>query len=184
MEKDKYKTYVDSYEYPFARNWVVSQFAQKIQEGNYSREEDIQNHFCVYFVACDFKRGLMFIGHHKKSGLWLFNGGHMEKGESYQAAVKREAKEELGVDLEANDLKPSFMLSVTEIDNEPKQKCKKHFDVWFVLPIDSRKIVFDENLLKEEFNEFGWKTISEIDELVTDENTKGAVDQILLLEDF
>lgn len=38
--------------------------------------------------------------HHKKLNLWLPVGGHIEKDETPDAAMLREAKEEIGIDIE------------------------------------------------------------------------------------
>ena len=38
--------------------------------------------------------------HHNKTGLWLGIGGHIEENETPDAALKREAKEEVGIKIE------------------------------------------------------------------------------------
>ena len=52
-------------------------------------------------------RGRVLLVLHKKLGLWLPPGGHIEKGETPDAALKRELMEELGIEIEIlnrNDL--------------------------------------------------------------------------------
>lgn len=63
----------------FCNEKISSKFLQKIDNGNLTKDEDSESHFCVYFVAYDPEVKQIFIGHHKKSGLWLFNGGILIK---------------------------------------------------------------------------------------------------------
>ena len=44
--------------------------------------------------------GAVLLGAHRRSGLWLPPGGHVDAGERPMAAACREAREELGVDLD------------------------------------------------------------------------------------
>ncbi|MFZ4648293.1 MAG: NUDIX domain-containing protein [Patescibacteria group bacterium] len=69
-------------------------FKQKLKEGKLTREEDPENHFCAFFAACDYETKQFFIGQHKKSGLWLFNGGHIDPEENIRETVRREIGEE------------------------------------------------------------------------------------------
>ncbi len=45
-------------------------------------------------------KGRVLLIHHKKLDMWLPPGGHIEKDEDTDQAVKREFKEELGLDVE------------------------------------------------------------------------------------
>lgn len=69
---------------------VASTFFSRIEKGQLTRDENISSHFCVYFAAYDPECKQVFIGQHKKSGLWLFNGGHIDKGETPNETLKRE----------------------------------------------------------------------------------------------
>lgn len=55
-------------------------FLARAREENLSRDENPESHFCVYFAAHDPTARELFLGHHKKSNLWIFNGGHIDKG--------------------------------------------------------------------------------------------------------
>lgn len=89
-------------------------------------------HLVVYFVPVDPARGCLLLGDHRKSGLWLPPGGHVEDGEDPRQAVIREAREELGIEAGCADDRP-FFLTVT-----PTVGANSHLDVslWFVLPVD------------------------------------------------
>jgi 8-oxo-dGTP pyrophosphatase MutT (NUDIX family) len=88
-------------------------------------------HLVVYFVPVDAAGRCLLLGDHRKSGLWLPPGGHVEEGEDPRAAVVREADEELGVVAGSLDDRPLF-LTVT-----PTNDASRHLDVdlWFVLPV-------------------------------------------------
>ncbi len=162
-----------------ADNCVRSAFELRIKENKFSESEDPFSHFCVYFPAYDPQNKLVFIGHHKKSGLWLFNGGHIEKDESPHSALKREISEEWGIDIEiGNNIKPE-LLTITKIENNPAGRpCKEHYDIWFFMSQDSKTFAPDKNLLEKEFYQIGWKTFGEARLLAKDPNTFLGIDKI------
>src|ERR1700733_2190705 len=88
-------------------------------------------HLVVYFVPVDAAGRFLLLGDHRKSGLWLPPGGHVEDGEDPRAAVVREADEELGIVAQSVDDRP-FFLTVT-----PTNDASSHLDVdlWFVLQV-------------------------------------------------
>jgi len=90
-----------------------------------------RKHLVVYFVPVDAADRCLLLGDHRKSGLWLPPGGHVEDGEDPRAAVVREAAEELGIVTRPLDDRP-FFLTVT-----PTNDASRHLDVdlWFVLPV-------------------------------------------------
>ncbi|NTU99338.1 hypothetical protein HGA64_05055, partial [Candidatus Falkowbacteria bacterium] len=51
---------------------IVEKFRQRMVDDKLTKQENPQSHFCVYFAACDFDSKQVFMGHHIKSGLWLF----------------------------------------------------------------------------------------------------------------
>jgi 8-oxo-dGTP diphosphatase len=88
-------------------------------------------HLVVYFIPLDAAERCLLLGDHRKSGLWLPPGGHVEDGEDPHQAVIREAQEELGIEAEFQDENPLF-LSVTRTN-----QANGHLDVdlWFVLRV-------------------------------------------------
>ena len=79
---------------------------------------DHKNQFeiCVRAIIRRGNKILVCIG--KKSGIYFFPGGHIEYGETAEAALKRELKEELNIRLK----KASFMGTVENIYKEDGQK--------------------------------------------------------------
>jgi len=157
---------------------IIDCYRKIISKGFFSAKDNAASHFCVYFPAYDPIKRLVFIGLHKKSGLWLVNGGHMEKDENPKQSLKREIKEEWGIDMEVNGLTPS-LLTITNIESNPaKRPCQVHYDIWFFISQDSNKFSPDKNKLAEEFYEFGWKTFNEARSLAKDQNTIKGIGEI------
>ena len=157
---------------------VAIKFRQKLEEGNLTRDEDPKVHFCAYFAACDYKSKQLFIGHHIKSGLWLFNGGHIDKGESLRETVKREINEEWGLDI--NDLNVGFpvLLTATDINNPTKQTCRVHLDIWHFVNVDKNNFNPDPLKLAEEFYVAEWMDFKKARQVVSDKSTLKAIDFI------
>lgn len=154
---------------------VALEFAKRCNEGHLSRDENPYTHFCVYFAGYDPKEHQVFIGHHKKSGLWLFNGGHMDKGETPEESLYREMGEEWGLKVELERIEQPKLLTITPISNPLKQKCTSHYDIWYFVPLSVTDFQPDPVLLETEFYQTGWKTIDEAKKLVIDANTLKAI---------
>jgi 8-oxo-dGTP diphosphatase len=89
-------------------------------------------HLVAYVLLVDDGARSVLLVDHIKSGLWLPAGGHVEPGEHPIETVRRETKEELGIDAvfhPALGERPAFV-TVTETVGE-----HRHTDVslWFVL---------------------------------------------------
>ncbi len=70
-------------------------------------EQNKERHFCsTAFIVNNDK---ILLVNHKKLKMWLPVGGHMENNETPDQAVKREVKEETGLDIEIiSDKYPRF----------------------------------------------------------------------------
>jgi len=155
---------------------TITRFLTRVDEGKLTRDENPHTHFCVYFAAYDPQAQEIFIGHHKKSGLWLFNGGHIDQGETPQAALAREMIEEWGVSVVIPPGQPAFFTLTRILD--PTLVCKYHYDLWHLLPVNKELFAPDAVALGQEFYQIGWKTFAEARKLVTDPNTLFAIHQI------
>lgn len=119
-------------------------------------------HLCSYFVVIDQDTNQILLTAHKKSGLWLPPGGHVETNEHPKDAAKREAAEELGIAAQFLFDQPIFLTVTQTIGQEGG-----HTDVslWFVLqgycqhPLD-----YD----KEEFNDVRWFRLDELSNVQSD----------------
>lgn len=148
------------------------------QESAITRDQNPISHFCVYFAGYDPYKKLVFMGDHKKSGLWLFNGGHIDVGETPLEALTREIGEEWGPDAcPIVKREVPNLITVTEIDNE-KQRCKRHYDLWYFVPLDSVTFRPDQNLLNKEFHLTKWLTVMEALGITKDKATAEALQRI------
>ena len=62
------------------------------------RNNDLEKHFTASALVIN--NGKVLLLHHKKLGVWLYPGGHIEKNETPDQTVIREVKEETGLDVE------------------------------------------------------------------------------------
>ncbi len=152
---------------------VRKRFLARVGEGNLTRDEKPESHFCVYFLPYNPETRKVFFVHHKKSGLWLSPGGHIDKGETLQETLERETREELGVAYGTPSDAQPFLLTITPIENAV-QPCKTHYDVWYAISTDGSDFKIDP----KEFHETRWLTISEARKLVTDPPNLQALERV------
>ena len=90
-------------------------------------------HLVGYVAVVDPAIGRLLLVDHRRSGLWLPAGGHVEPGEDPADTVRREVREELG--LEADFLLPGPVLLTWTPTTGPDS----HVDVslWYVLRADA-----------------------------------------------
>jgi len=151
----------------------LHRFFRRLERGSLTRDENPYDHFCVYFAAFDPPREI-FIGRHIKSGLWLFNGGHIDAGETPREAAVREIAEEWGnVSYKLPDV-PS-LLTITDIRSETVG-CKLHWDIWYFVPLSKDAFSPEADKLNTEFYETGWYPIESAMNLITDPSTLKAIE--------
>ena len=152
---------------------TYTSYIQRLGEGAPTRDENPKSHFCAYFLPYDSANKKVFIVHHKKSGLWLSPGGHIDKGETLLEALNREIDEELGVKDFFKEEQSPFLLTITPIENRV-QPCKAHYDVWYLMPTDGSNFNIDPT----EFHDTKWLTIDEARKIVTDKPNLEALEAV------
>ncbi|MFH8933776.1 NUDIX hydrolase [Streptomyces griseosporeus] len=115
-------------------------------------------HLVSYFVVLDDERGELLLVDHRKAGLWLPPGGHVEPGEDPWSTVVRECREELGIPARAlprTGRRPLF-LTVTRTRGQGA-----HTDVslWYVLRAEAGSVTAYD---REEFAAIRWATPRQI----------------------
>ncbi|MDD4990072.1 MAG: NUDIX domain-containing protein [Candidatus Pacebacteria bacterium] len=138
------------------------EFQQRIKEGSLTRDENPLTHFGTFFLPFNPKTQQLFLVHHKKSGLWIAPGGHVDKGEVLWQTLNREICEELGVKGHFQEPPNPFLLTITRIDNST-QPCKTHYDVWYLMDTDGDNF----NVDPKEFHDTKWLTLKEAQKIVT-----------------
>lgn len=63
-----------------------------------SKNNDLDKHFTASGLIVE--NGRVLLLYHKKLGVWLYPGGHIERNETPEQALIREVKEETGLDVE------------------------------------------------------------------------------------
>lgn len=107
-------------------------------------------HLVSYFLLIDSLEKQLLLVDHKKAGLWLPSGGHVELNEHPKETVAREIIEELKTQAEFA-LEHPFFLTVTKTVGETAG----HTDVtfWYLLKGSiNQNYCFD----REEFHQIGW----------------------------
>jgi 8-oxo-dGTP pyrophosphatase MutT (NUDIX family) len=117
-------------------------------------------HLVSYFLLADPVSGHVLLGDHRKSGLWLPSGGHVEPGEDPAETVRRECVEELGVVARFHPALGARPLLVT-VTNTRSDRADVHTDVslWFVLAHDRHQPLHPD---EREYAGVRWWTPSEI----------------------
>lgn len=149
---------------------IKQKFLSRILQGKLTREENPELHFGVYFLPFNCQTREVFLIHHKKSGLWLSPGGHMEKNESFRETLIREAGEELGLKIQPEEIDPPFLLTITPISTAG-YACREHFDIWYLL----KTIKLSINADPREFYQTKWLSVPRAKKLVTDLNSLQAL---------
>lgn len=174
--QDKFRQYIEGLQRlsPQEKS-LKKEFIVKIKTGKFVQENDPVVHFGIFFWPYNPKTKEVFITHHKKSGLWLAAGGHMERGEMPYDTAVREAREELGFVLKNLDKTP-FMISKTPV-NMPGYQCRVHYDIWYLLPTDGQTFDIDP----QEFFDTKWVKLKEAEKFLTQENQRKALHRLLSL---
>lgn len=139
-------------------------FINRIKQGNLLRQTNPVSHFCALVAVYDPRNKKVFAVNHRKAGMWLFPGGHIEENELPKENVIREIKEELGLDVTLEQVQGPFGMQIIDIEN-PKVACKEHYDTFYVLEKPDQEMIVD----MRECSEFGWFTIPEVLEKITDD---------------
>ncbi len=175
MADQFYNHYYSLFTQPYLPKNITRLFIERLNEGNLTRDENTPTHFCVYFAVNDLKAGEVFMGKHKKSGLWLFNGGHIDKDELPEDAVLREMEEELGITGIREEVGKPFLLTITHITIPPNYPCKTHYDIWYSVEVDKNTFQPDQEKLSQEFLEYDWFSIEKAKELTSNVSTMQAL---------
>ncbi|MFI5680140.1 NUDIX domain-containing protein [Streptomyces cellulosae] len=115
-------------------------------------------HLVSYFVVLDETLGQLLLVAHRKAGLWLPTGGHVEPGESPWVAVVRECREELGIEAVASPITGELPLFLT-VTRTQGQRAHTDVSLWHLLSADAGTITsYDQG----EFDAIRWLTEEQV----------------------
>ncbi len=130
-------------------------------------------HLVAYFVIASLEMNQILLVDHKKAELWLPPGGHVDPGEDPKETVRREAKEELGIDAEFLFDEPLLLTVTKTVGN-----VAEHTDVslWYLLKGDPNQVLdYDPH----EFHQIHWFGINEIPFEKSDPYMKRFIEKML-----
>lgn len=133
------------------------------------REHFDPGHFTASaFVLSPDQRDVVLI-HHKKLGIWVQPGGHVEATDvDLMSAAQREVLEEVGLgelELLRGDASPLFDVDIHLIPARKTDPAHEHFDVRFAFTAKTRDLVHSE-----EVADLRWVPLAEIETLATDDS--------------
>lgn len=136
----------------FTKNWIESG-AEIFRTAKPATPDP---HLVAYFLLIDSSANQVLLVDHKKAGLWLPAGGHVEPNEHPKETVRREILEELGIEADFVMADPLF-LTVTRTVGQTAG----HTDIslWYILKgCSSISYAFDS----EEFVQICWFSSDQI----------------------
>lgn len=153
----------------FVKRWIASG-AEIFRVG---KPDKPNIHLVSYFAVMDQNTNQLLLVDHKKSGLWLPPGGHVEINEHPKETVKREVKEELGIEADFLFEEPLFLTVQNTVGNTAL-----HTDVslWYVLKVNKNDYLkYDTS----EFHKIQWFNRQDIPFEKAEPNLKRFVDKVL-----
>ena len=115
-------------------------------------------HLVSYCVLVDKQRQEVLLMHHRKAGLWLPSGGHIEPHEDPRDCAERELAEELGLSVAATAVVADLPLFITSTRTRGSHS---HEDTsfWYVVAAD-REVVLNPD--PREFTGWRWETYEQV----------------------
>ena len=110
---------------------TVDLFLRRLKRDKLIKNENLTDHFCVFFLPVDIQKKKLYLCRHKKADDWIPPGGHINENELPIQTVIRECQEELSIKIDKAKIE-FYNVSVKHIDN-PKLSCKTHYDIWYLI---------------------------------------------------
>jgi 8-oxo-dGTP pyrophosphatase MutT (NUDIX family) len=161
-----------------------AQFVARMAELTYAETACARSHFepghftASAFVLSPDRRELILI-HHKKLGIWVQPGGHVDATDAdLESAARREVAEEVGLD-ELESLSEGgafFDLDIHAISAHKHEPAHEHFDVRFAFAARTRDF-----RRSEEVADLRWVPLGEAGAVTSDRSVLRAVEKLRAL---
>ncbi|MFF9145867.1 NUDIX domain-containing protein [Streptomyces sp. NPDC014861] len=116
-------------------------------------------HLVCYFVVRDEECGRLLLVAHRKAGLWLPAGGHVEPDEDPWDTVVRECREELDIQASASPITGRRPLFLTVTRTRGEEGAHTDVSLWYVLDATADAVTtYDEG----EFTAIRWLTEEQV----------------------
>ncbi len=129
-----------------------------------------------------------------ENGLFHFPGGHLEKNESFKECLKREVSEEVGIEINDDDIKEPFMKASFLNKDYPQKGINRKSEIYYYVVKTNQKpniskVVYTEHELNNNFKIEEFK----LDEVITkikenmpnnEGNRSISPDMILAIEEY
>lgn len=136
-----------------------------------SRSHFTPGHLTASGFVVSPERDAVLLIFHKKLGIWVQPGGHIEASDtSLEAAARREVAEEVGLTLPADSSAAIFDLDIHTIPARKDEPAHEHFDVRYCFHAPTRDFVPSDEVAGAR-----WAELAKIDQLTTDESVLRAV---------
>ncbi len=140
-----------------------------------SRNQFLPGHLTASAFVVSPEGDAVLLIFHKKLGIWVQPGGHVEPTDaSLAAAACREVAEEVGLTLTLNAVDPIFDVDIHAIPARKNEPPHEHFDVRFCFQSPTRSIKTNDEVVDAR-----WAPFTQIDQLTTDESVLRAVRKLL-----
>jgi 8-oxo-dGTP pyrophosphatase MutT (NUDIX family) len=134
------------------------------EPGAFESSHFMPGHFTASAFVLSPERDALLLILHKKLGLWLQPGGHVEASDTSLAqAARREVSEEVGAELELSPLETPFDLDIHRIPPYREKPAHEHFDVRFRFFARSRVFTASDEVVRAE-----WVPLERLSQVTSD----------------
>jgi 8-oxo-dGTP diphosphatase len=117
----------------YEREDTLESIASGVQIFRTAKPDVPRRHLVSYFALVDPEAASVLLVDHRNARLWLPTGGHVEPDEDPALTVKREAREELGIEAVLQPGLSSNPLFVTKTSTVGQDRGHVDVSLWYVL---------------------------------------------------